>query len=72
MTQLNRYFEVGRAANERYLEALAAATDNTDAMRVLDRHCRPMRNRGKSHPRLNPSEPTTWPSSGPSSLASTP
>ena len=50
----HRSYEVGRAADERYLEALAAATDNTDAMRVLDRHCRPIRNRGKSHPRLNP------------------
>ena len=54
VANLHRYYEVGRAANDRYLEALAAATDNTDAMRVLDRHCRPIRNRGKSHPRLNP------------------
>ena len=54
VANLGRYFEVGRAANERYLEALAAATDNTDAIRVLDRHCRPVRSRGKQHPRLNP------------------
>lgn len=54
VANLHRYFEVGRAANERYLEALAAAHDNTDAIRVLDRHCRPIRNRGKQHPRLNP------------------
>ena len=45
VANLHRYFEIGRAANERYLQALAAATDNTDAIRVLDRHCRPMRNR---------------------------
>ena len=54
VANLHRYFEVGRAANERYLEALAAAHDNTDAIRVFDRHCRPIRNRGKRHPRLNP------------------
>jgi len=36
------------------LEALVATTDNTDAIRALDRHCRPIRNRGKRHPRLNP------------------
>lgn len=54
VANLHRYFEVGRTANERYLEALAAASDNTDAIRVLDRHCRPIRNRGKRHPRLNP------------------
>ena len=54
IVNLHRYYQVGRAANERYLEALAAATDNTDAVRVLDRHCRPIRNRGKRHPRLNP------------------
>jgi hypothetical protein len=54
VANLHRYFEVGRAANERYLEALAAAHDNTDAIRVLDRHCRPIRNRGRQHPRLNP------------------
>ena len=51
---LPRYFQVGRAANERYLEALAAATDNRDGAAVLDRHCRPITNRGKRHPRLNP------------------
>lgn len=36
------------------MEALAAASDNRDAIRVLDRHCRPICNRGKQHPRLNP------------------
>lgn len=54
VANLHRYFEVGRSANERYLEALAAAHDNRDAIGVLDRHCRPIRNRGRSHPRLNP------------------
>ncbi|MHB2023750.1 MAG: hypothetical protein ACYCO3_10535 [Mycobacteriales bacterium] len=54
VANLHRYLEVGRAANERYLEALATATDNTDAIRVLDRRCRSIRNRGTQHPRLNP------------------
>ena len=30
-----RDFQVGRAANERYLEALAATTDNKDGIRVI-------------------------------------
>jgi hypothetical protein len=54
VANLYRYHQVGRAANERYLDALAAAGDNRDAIRVLDRHCRPITNRGKRHPRLNP------------------
>ena len=33
---------------------MAAATDNRDAIAVLDRHCRPITNRGKRHARLNP------------------
>jgi len=54
IANLHRYFEVGRAANEHCLEALGAATDNTDATRITDRHCRPIRSRGRQHPRLNP------------------
>ncbi len=54
VVNLPRYYQVGRAANERYLEALSAATDDRDGIRVLDRHCRPITNRGKRHARLNP------------------
>jgi hypothetical protein len=54
VANLARYFEVGRAANERYLDALAAAFDNRDGAAVLDRHTRPVTNRGRRHPRLNP------------------
>ncbi|MGC8628408.1 MAG: hypothetical protein ACP5VR_12830, partial [Acidimicrobiales bacterium] len=54
VVNLPRYFQVGRAANERYLEALAAATEDRDGIAVLDRHCRPITNRGERHPRLNP------------------
>jgi hypothetical protein len=54
VANLPRYFQVGRAANERYLEALAAASDNCHGSAVLDRHTRPVKNRGRRHPRLNP------------------
>lgn len=54
VANLARYYHVGRAANERYLEALAAAADNRQATAVLDRHTRPVTNRGRRHPRLNP------------------
>jgi hypothetical protein len=54
VANLHRYYQVGRAANERYLDALAAAPSNRHGSAVLDRHTRPIRNRGKRHPRLNP------------------
>jgi hypothetical protein len=54
VANLPSYLQVGRAANERYLEALAAATNNRHGSAVLDRHTRPMKNRGRRHPRLNP------------------
>jgi hypothetical protein len=54
VANLRRYFEVGRAANDRYLEVLAGATENRDALRVLDRHCWPIKNQGPRHCRLNP------------------
>jgi len=54
VVNLPRYLQVGRQANERYLDALAAASDNRHGIAVLDRHTRPITNRGKRHPRLNP------------------
>jgi hypothetical protein len=51
---LRRFYQVGRAANERYLEALAAAHDNRHGIAVLDRHSRPIQRQGRRHPRLNP------------------
>jgi hypothetical protein len=54
VANLPRYYQVGRAANERYLDALAAAPDHRDAIAVLDRHTRPITNRGRRHARLNP------------------
>lgn len=54
VANLPRYLAVGRAANERYLDALAAAPTTHHGTAVLDRHTRPITNRGKRHPRLNP------------------
>lgn len=54
VANLARYYQVGRAANERYLDALAAAPDNREALALLDRHSRPITNRGRRHARLNP------------------
>jgi hypothetical protein len=54
VANLWRYHQVGRGANQRYLDALAAATDHRPGIAVLDRHCQPITNRGKRHARLNP------------------
>jgi hypothetical protein len=49
-----RFYQVGRASNERYLDALAAAPDHHDGVVALDRLCHPRRNNGRRYPRLNP------------------
>jgi hypothetical protein len=54
VANLPRYYHAARAANERYLQALAAACDNRHGIAVLDRHTRPIRTRGRCYPRLNP------------------
>jgi hypothetical protein len=54
IANLHRYYQVGAAANERYLDALAAASETRHGIAVLDRHTRPITNRGRRHPRLNP------------------
>lgn len=54
VANLPRYHQVGAGANERYLDALAAAHDHRAGIAALDRHCRPITNRGRRHPRLNP------------------
>jgi hypothetical protein len=54
VANLHRYYQVARAANERYLEALAAACETRHGIAVLDRHSRPISKRGRRHPRLNP------------------
>lgn len=54
VADLYRFYQVGRASDERYLEALAAAPDNRDGIVALDRLCHPRRNQGRRHARLNP------------------
>jgi hypothetical protein len=51
VADLYRFYQVGRASNERYLEALAAAPDHRQGVIALDRLCRLRRNRGRHHPR---------------------
>jgi hypothetical protein len=41
VANLGRYHQVGQGANERYLEALSAASDHGEAVRSLDDLCRP-------------------------------
>lgn len=57
VANLGRYHQVGRQANERYLDALAAAHDNRAGVAVLHRHTRPITNRGRRHARLDPISP---------------
>ena len=54
VADLYRFYQVGRDSNQRYLDALAAAADYRQGVLALDRLCRPRRNRGRQHPRLNP------------------
>jgi hypothetical protein len=57
VANLHRYYQVARAANERYLTALALAGETRHGTAVLDRHTRPITRRGRHHPRLNPLNP---------------
>lgn len=57
VANLGRYHHVGRQANERYLDALAAAHDNRAGVAVLHRHTKPITNRGRRHARLDPLSP---------------
>lgn len=58
VANLGRYYQVGRQANERYLDALAATPPhNPIGVTVLERHTRPVTNRGRRHSRLNPLSP---------------
>jgi hypothetical protein len=53
VSDLRRYYQLGRQANERYLDALATANDNRVGITVLERHTRPIHNHGRRHPRLD-------------------
>ena len=49
-----RYAQVGRAANDRYLDALALAQPTGKAMAELDRLCQPRTHDGQRHARFQP------------------
>jgi hypothetical protein len=52
-----RYAEVSRAANGRYLQALAVVEDDAEARRLLDRATRPAKLHGKRKRALQPLSP---------------
>jgi hypothetical protein len=52
-----RYFQVGTAANRRYLDALAAAIPHGEGIAALDALCRPRTNHGRHVARFNPISP---------------
>jgi hypothetical protein len=54
VANLPRYHQVGRGANERYLEALATASDNGEGVRALDDLCRPTVRNRRRHASFNP------------------
>jgi hypothetical protein len=54
VANLPRYFQVGKGANDRYLEALGQAHDNRDGKAALHRLTKPATNRGKRHSRFHP------------------
>lgn len=54
VANLPRYHQVGRGANDRYLEALASAPDHGEGARALDTLCRPCVRNGRRHARFNP------------------
>jgi hypothetical protein len=57
VSNLPRYFEVGAAANDRYLDALAGVARKRDAVRQLDALCKPHIQQGRRVPRLQPISP---------------
>lgn len=54
IANLYRYAQVGRAANERYLEALAVVGDAGVGQRELDRRCAPVFYQGRNRRALQP------------------
>ncbi len=52
-----RYFQVGMAANRRYLDALAAAPIKGKGVAALDALCRPHTKNGRPHARFDPLRP---------------
>jgi hypothetical protein len=52
-----RYYQVGMAANHRYLDALADAPLQGKGVAALDALCRPRTNHGRTYARFNPLTP---------------
>ena len=52
-----RNFQVGIAANRRYLDALAAAPLKGEGVAALDALCRPHTKAGRTYARFNPLTP---------------
>jgi len=52
-----RYYQVGLAANNRYLEALAAAPLKGEGVAAIDALCRPRTTDGRRHARFDPLRP---------------
>jgi hypothetical protein len=57
VSDLWRNFQVGMAANHRYLEALAAAPLKGEGIAALDALCRPRINHGRRYARFSPLNP---------------
>jgi hypothetical protein len=53
-----RYYQVGMAANRRYLDALGAAPLKGEGVAALDALCRPRIRNGRHHARFDPLRPT--------------
>jgi len=58
VSDLWRNYQVGIAANHRYLDALAAAPLKGEGVAALDALCRPRTNRGRRYARFSPFSPT--------------
>jgi len=57
VSDLWRSYQVGMAANHRYLDALAAAPLKGEGVAALDAVCRPRTNHGRRHARFSPLNP---------------
>src|SRR5215211_6018795 len=58
VSDLWRTYQVGIAANHRYLDALAAAPLKGEGVAALDTLCRPRTTRGRRYARFSPLNPT--------------
>ena len=57
LADLGRRAEVSKAANERYLLALASVDEKTPLRQLADKLCRPIRRKGQRYRALNPWSP---------------